>query len=45
MRPGALHFAGAASGGSFARFRPRSPFSDAEERELASELLEVSQRS
>jgi hypothetical protein len=41
MRPRALHFAGAANGGSFARLMPRSPFSDAEEKKLASDLLEV----
>ena len=41
VRPGALHFAGAANGGSFARLKPRSPFSDVEERKLASDLLEV----
>ncbi len=41
VRPEAFQFAGATNGGSFARSRPRSPFSDAEERKLASELLEV----
>jgi hypothetical protein len=44
-RPGAQsaapQFGGAANGGSVARFMPRSPFSDAEERKLASELQEV----
>ena len=38
---GAPQFGGAANGGSVARFMPRSPFSDSEERKLASELLEV----
>jgi hypothetical protein len=40
-RPEALQFAGATNGGSFVRSRPRSPFSAAEERELASGLLQV----
>jgi hypothetical protein len=44
-RPGAQsaapEFGGAAHGGSVARFMPCSPLSDAEERKLASELLEV----
>ncbi len=34
-------FAGATNGGSFVGFRPRSPFSAVEERELASQLLQV----
>ena len=41
VRPEAFRFAGATNGGSFARSRPRIRFSDAEERELASELLQV----
>jgi hypothetical protein len=44
-RPGAQSvappIAGATNAGSVARFMPVSPFSDAEERKLASELLEV----
>jgi hypothetical protein len=38
---GAPQFGGAANGGSVAPFMPRSPFSDAEERKFASDLLEV----
>lgn len=41
LRPEAFKFSRATNGGSFTHFMPRSPFSDAEERELASELLEV----
>jgi hypothetical protein len=41
VRPEAFQFAGATNGGSFVRSRPRSPFSDAEEMELASKLLQV----
>jgi hypothetical protein len=41
VRPKASHFAGAANGGSFVRSPPRSLFSDAEEMELASKLLQV----
>jgi len=41
VRPEAFQFAGATNGGSFVRSRPRSPFSDAEEMELALELLQV----
>jgi hypothetical protein len=41
VRPEAFQFAGTTNGGSFVRSRPRSPFSDAEERELASQLLQV----
>ena len=41
VRPEAFQFAGATNGGSFVRSRPRSPFSNAEEMELALELLQV----
>lgn len=41
VRPEAFHFTGAMNGGSFACSTPRSPFSDAEEMELASKLLHV----
>src|ERR1700730_684561 len=41
VRPEAFQFAGATNGGSFVRSRSRSPFSNAEEMELALELLQV----
>jgi hypothetical protein len=41
VRPATLQFAGATNGGSFVRSGPRSPLSDADEMELALELLEV----
>jgi hypothetical protein len=41
VRPEAFQFAGATNGGSFVRSGPRSPFSHAEEMELALELLQV----
>jgi len=41
VRPAAFQFAGATNGGSFVRSGPRSLFSDADEMELALELLEV----
>jgi hypothetical protein len=41
VRPEAFQFVGATNGGSFVRSGPRSPFSDAEEMELALELLGV----
>ncbi len=41
VRPEAFQFAGATNGGSLVRSRPRSPFSNAEETELALELLQV----
>jgi hypothetical protein len=41
VRPEAFQFAGATNGGSFVRSGPRSPFSNAEEMELALELLGV----
>jgi hypothetical protein len=41
VRLDAFQFAGATNGGSFAPSRPRSPFNNAEEMELALELLRV----
>ena len=41
VRPEASQFAGSTGGGSIARFASRTPFSDSEERMLASQLLEV----
>jgi hypothetical protein len=41
VRPEPLRFAGPANGGSFVGSVPKSPFSDAEEMELAFELLRV----
>ena len=41
LRPDAFEFSGAPNGGSFVRSRPRRPFSNAEEAELAVELLHV----
>jgi hypothetical protein len=41
LRPDAFEFSGAPNGGSFVRSRPRRPFSNAEENELALELLQL----
>jgi len=41
LQPDAFEFSGAPNGGSFVRSRPRRPFSNAEENELALELLQL----